>query len=460
MSKMGNFLANIKGQLTLNDIIPFSQLQDEEFKEQVKSKGIYNLIPSDEEVKEVCEFLECFPDDLYITPNMIYPICYFHNYNYIDLNSIDIRTLEFMDIKKRIEYGNKVVSDCINQKNFEKLFVFLDEKISFFAYEKLFEQIPDESKYSIFINIYSIAEYGFSLLQRDFIEKVVQYRPESVKEELIEHLSIYKDEEGYIEIFRGEGSKSTPHTQALSWTINKSVAIFFATRYNSSSAIYKGKVHFDNIIDYLVNRNEDEIIVFPENIINIQELKMYQTDKILKELEDNKYIKRFAQYNSLLTDDLFKHPDSIHGVLHCRRVLLHVLTLSYLFKLSLQDELTLILCAVYHDIGRENDDEDIYHGFQSFKKVRKHNLINLMGEQLALVKYIIENHCISDDTAIKNVKKYHITNKEHAVELLKIFKDADGLDRVRLGDLNPKYLRHDISQGLINYAYDLLKNIE
>ena len=38
---------------------------------------------------------------------------------------------------------------------------------------------------------------------------------------------------------------------------------------------------------------------------------------------------------------------------------------------------------------------------------------------------------------------------------LKVLKDADGLDRVRLGDLDPTRLRTDVAQSLIDTAQKL-----
>ena len=38
---------------------------------------------------------------------------------------------------------------------------------------------------------------------------------------------------------------------------------------------------------------------------------------------------------------------------------------------------------------------------------------------------------------------------------LQVLKDADGLDRVRLGDLDPTFLRTDVAPELIDIAQDL-----
>jgi hypothetical protein len=50
---------------------------------------------------------------------------------------------------------------------------------------------------------------------------------------------------------------------------------------------------------------------------------------------------------------------------------------------------------------------------------------------------------------------------EASLRVFNVLKDADGLDRVRLGggDLDPSYLRYPVSKTRIDRAWDLLKEI-
>lgn len=75
------------------------------------------------------------------------------------------------------------------------------------------------------------------------------------------------------------------------------------------------------------------------------------------------------------------------------------------------------------------------------------------------VKYIIENHCISDRNGIKAVENYNV-DKDTAVYLLKVFKDCDALDRTRTNDLDEKYLRFPESKKLLLGEIDMFKNFK
>ena len=43
---------------------------------------------------------------------------------------------------------------------------------------------------------------------------------------------------------------------------------------------------------------------------------------------------------------------------------------------------------------------------------------------------------------------------DRAIRLAKFFKDADGLDRVRINHLDPAYLRNSYSKDLVDFAYE------
>lgn len=148
----------------------------------------------------------------------------------------------------------------------------------------------------------------------------------------------------------------------------------------------------------------------------------------------------------------------IHGIEHSYRVLKLVQQIANLEKLEQSTKQLLEFCAIFHDIGRVNDDIDNLHGVRSVKKLERYDFFGLDFFNIPLTEYIIENHCINDKTAFRNVRKYVISNFNEAIYLLKVFKDADNLDRVRLGDFDSNYLRLSSSFQLINDAKVYFRN--
>jgi len=164
----------------------------------------------------------------------------------------------------------------------------------------------------------------------------------------------------------------------------------------------------------------------------------------------------------VLPDSLFRNPYGIHGILHTKRVYLLAGILSDLNSLDSISKKILLTSALWHDIGRINDGVDDLHGYRSFEKVIKHKLHSkesLSVKELATIQFIIENHPLPDTEGLKNVSCYNI-DANKAVQLYFIFKDADALDRWRIGDLNINFLRNKHSKTLLDFSKTLWENLK
>jgi hypothetical protein len=174
-------------------------------------------------------------------------------------------------------------------------------------------------------------------------------------------------------------------------------------------------------------------------------------------MEQTGAIERLQKYSKAIKPEHFHRPHGIHGVNHTKRVLFLVELLSALKNLAESERDILSIAAIYHDIGRTNDGVDAIHGFSSFIKAEKLGLIHFESpEDFNAVRYLIETHCIDDEEAFALVKDYGLQQPERGKESLKSFKDADGLDRVRINDLNPRMLRLPVSRELVQIAEELL----
>ena len=161
----------------------------------------------------------------------------------------------------------------------------------------------------------------------------------------------------------------------------------------------------------------------------------------------------YTQYKNLIKDDLFLRPYSVHGIQHTKRVLWLASQITDIIQLNHREEIILALACCYHDIGRINDCYDEEHGALSAKKVIKLGLLDgyrLNNDEIELVLGLITMHSLPDDIFV---------GRDKPLLLYQILKDADALDRIRLGkgDLDPAYLRLEVSKGLIGIAEDLFE---
>lgn len=174
---------------------------------------------------------------------------------------------------------------------------------------------------------------------------------------------------------------------------------------------------------------------------------------------DREILKELKRHKSDIREELFIEPEGIHGINHAKRVMYLALTISKLEDYNERDRNILITASKFHDIGRINNNVCLIHGKLSNIKMNEYSLLNKFSdEDESILKYVVHNHCRHDQDTLDNIDAFHIEDRERAVRLLMAFKDSDGLDRVRVNDLDPNYLRNDSSKKLINLAEYLFKN--
>ena len=339
-------------------------------------------------------------------------------------------------------------------------------------------------------------------LWRDNLKGVIKRRSK---------LQAITDNQGYIKVYRGARETSNPVDEAISWTLSKNIAASFAYRFPSEVAytLYEGYIHIDDVYDTFLedselSNNEMEILINPKKVRGLKTIEVDATkpmigNLMMKEIDDDiigilnireelemydayspKYINLFHAVRDRLDDlidrfnystdtELFNCSD-IHGRSHTGRVIFHAINL-YLeyreeYKLTNKELGVLIVTGLLHDIGRVNDEEDYLHGKQSIEKIEKYkdavdfNWYNLSKEDIEVVKFLVSYHNIPDDLSREALSKTTFPNKERVWLLYTLFCDADGLDRVRIYDLDISYLRNDKAKLLFGNAQDVLKYLE
>ncbi len=145
-----------------------------------------------------------------------------------------------------------------------------------------------------------------------------------------------------------------------------------------------------------------------------------------------------------------------HTELHCARVMIFALHIAELQMLPPVEREILAHAAVFHDCRRENDWYDIGHGQRAaehYRAISAAKGITFHPETYHIMAW----HDRDDDlgyTAIHNA----FANPERAIALYRNFKDADGLDRYRLGEkaLDLRFLRTNEAKSLTDYAKEVL----
>ena len=160
----------------------------------------------------------------------------------------------------------------------------------------------------------------------------------------------------------------------------------------------------------------------------------------------------------------FRRRSRLHGPGHTCRV--HVHAQRLLGQLGWPaDDVDLALRAVlWHDIGRLGDGVEPGHGCSSAERADERGLsANLAPADAALVRFAIRRHSLADRGAEDEAARLaasqdqarRLAQPERALRVLWLLKDADALDRVRLGfgeRADPRRLRRPEAVELIPFA--------
>jgi hypothetical protein len=150
--------------------------------------------------------------------------------------------------------------------------------------------------------------------------------------------------------------------------------------------------------------------------------------------------------------------DTIHGRGHTLRVWVHAQELASELLLAPWQAEALHYAALWHDIGRVNDHADYYHGARGAGRViglGLHEGLEPLVREAAL--FAVTHHCGSEEHAERSLA--YTPDPAGVGIVFRVLWDADALDLVRLGNLDPHRLRHPQSRARVTRALDLLGEI-
>ena len=133
-----------------------------------------------------------------------------------------------------------------------------------------------------------ICEYWSSIENGEHLEYLAYYLEQlrygscsySIEEQLKKRLAKQMDSEGYITIYRGFSDKT--RNEGNSYTLSKNIAIWFSKRFSKESEasyVNKYKIHIYDVLAFITNRNEAEIVALPDDVILLETITDY-ADKV------------------------------------------------------------------------------------------------------------------------------------------------------------------------------------
>lgn len=192
----------------------------------------------------------------------------------------------------------------------------------------------------------------------------------------------------------------------------------------------------------------------------MKELKMPLPEKTLNEIS-SQVRNDFEKCSAFLREKVtFFRPESpLHAMDHTDRVLLYALVLcEAIFPGNERARKILSHAAMFHDTRRKDDSHDTGHGARAaiyYRQFCRHTGLEYFPEADAIMRF----HDIPDKIGIKGISAKFNERAEEVLPLYRIFKDADALDRWRLGPdgLDINYLRNEEAKKLVNFSRELFE---
>ena len=185
-----------------------------------------------------------------------------------------------------------------------------------------------------------------------------------------------------------------------------------------------------------------------------------------KWLDDYEFFKNFRNssyykilldtYENLNTKILYK--SYIHGQGYIQRVILFAMLLAFTYKLDRDDTDILRYAASLHDTKRVDDSYDTEHGYRAALYSIDYAKINKKDKNI--LQAVLACHSRVDKKMDETIEEFFVKDMDRARYLSKLFKDADALDRVRIFDLDERYLRNEFSHKLVKFSQVLFEKYE
>jgi hypothetical protein len=234
--------------------------------------------PKQSEVDAAVEFMKIDPDYLFFNRgDRMHPIIYWKGpvfYGFFG-GGLSMEMLKMMRADESISRHEKMFNDYLAKKDYESFFSRVDKKILIPTFIEMYDQIPDKTKYDVFTDLYVRSEYGFQTFPIEIIKDCFNKRKLSKdwKKRMTDlKKEIKLNQDGTVTIYRGSNMESAKADDAFSWTLSEKTAKFFADRFSKGTGrIDRKDIDPSEIIDYLQDRGESEVILFPKKFGKLNE---------------------------------------------------------------------------------------------------------------------------------------------------------------------------------------------
>ena len=197
----------------------------------------------------------------------------------INTGSGEWELANILDNPKAMQSWRKTISDLIdNAESAEQIHMMLTKsyRFAFLKYAMPHLSKQDFSEYLADAWVNCEAPNGDpNFTQRQMVSLFRKAAPESLMDE--DDLQRFMELEETVAVYRGVTSFNAERVRALSWTLDKDTAHWFAHRFGEDGTVYEAQIEKKHILAFFSSRNESEVIVDPKYLMEIEEVQSMDT---------------------------------------------------------------------------------------------------------------------------------------------------------------------------------------
>lgn len=153
--------------------------------------------------------------------------------------------------------------------------------------------------------------------------------------------------------------------------------------------------------------------------------------------------------------------DKIHGLPHNEKVAMFTFIMGTIYECNREELDILLEAAYYHDVGRIFEKSESLHGKKSAQIYSEEKMCS-HDRKNRIIMFIMEGHSLNDSELDDLLIEYRLKDFEDiSLKLIRILKDADALDLVRLtmnsfhSKLNPDLFRNSAPLNMLKLSHQI-----
>lgn len=110
-----------------------------------------------------------------------------------------------------------------------------------------------------------------NLSQRELLSMFRSVDPIQLMDQ--EEYALFQGLDDVVTVYRGVTTYNAQNVKALSWTLSRDTAEWFAHRYGEEGTVYEAQIAKEHILALFTGRNESEVIVDPKHLMELSQVE-------------------------------------------------------------------------------------------------------------------------------------------------------------------------------------------